>query len=118
MIGTAFYALGVIACMILIVIGAVVLLVAAVAFRRIVVPLLFLLGLAALSWWIGPIETHPLHLGDILELGVLGAVIGGILWLVLKSDYRKREVDARVQKERWAALDKGWHGDAAPDQDS
>jgi len=108
MIGTAFYALGVIACMILIVIAAIAFLGAAVAFYRVVAPLLSFLALAALAWWLGAGEIVWLRGREIPWLGMFAVIIGGIWWLIVKNEDQQSKDTTRAQQDRWKALDKSW----------
>jgi hypothetical protein len=100
-IGTAFYALGVIVCMIVIVLIAVAVFGATFVLLRMAVPLIGFLAMVALAWWLG--------LKSILLLGGFAAIIGGMWWLAQNNERGKTQAFLREQKERWAALDKNWN---------
>jgi hypothetical protein len=101
MVGTAFYALGVIACIILIVLAAAF---AIVSFTRLL-PLLFGAALLALIWWIASWQL-------LLWASLLGAIIGGLLWIAIKRERKQNQAATKSQDRRWSALDKSWSGDA------
>jgi uncharacterized membrane protein YciS (DUF1049 family) len=98
-IGTAFYVLGVIACMFVIVVAAIALIVN----FELVIGLVGFLALLWFAWWVG--------LSQILLAGaILGPIIGGLWWLATRSDRKRRRGEERVQQERWEGLDKRWNG--------
>jgi hypothetical protein len=105
MIGTAFYVLGVIACMIVIVLAVLL----AIAFFEQIVGVLGLVALIAFAWWMG-ITDVKISIREILVLAAFAAIIGGIWWLALRADKHNRELSAYNQRQRWAALDKSWDG--------
>lgn len=99
MISTAFYVLGVIACMILIVVAAI----AAIVNFELIVGVLGLLLLLGFAWWLG--------LKQVLLVGAIIGIVAIILRLAKKGERKQALGETRLQRQRWAALDGCWKGD-------
>lgn len=100
MIGTAFYVLGVIACMILIVLAVLAAIGFVIAFSEQIMGVLGLLALLAFVWWIAT-KISSQHIQYIVvALGVITAVTGFSLWFARDPKKRNRELNAHNQRQR------------------
>jgi steroid 5-alpha reductase family enzyme len=112
MIGTAFYALGVIACMILIVVAAI------VGIGALILALPYLIGIAlliAILWSLTTFfSTSFGHFAGTALLVTGGiAFIVWIAWLLLTIKSR-REAKTRADRERWIEMEKNWNECKSP----
>jgi Ca2+/Na+ antiporter len=101
MIGTAFYALGVIACMIVIVAVAV----AAIAGLSRLFPFILLAAVLVSAVWL----VGWMGLTSLLLVAVLGAAFLGLKWLFDKLDRDDAARDAQKKQRRWEEVDRKWN---------
>lgn len=108
MIGTAFYALGVIVCMIAIVLTALAAIFCAVRYRKWVILLGAILGLAALASW-SPPANYSTFLASNAKAGLIGAIVLGTIAVFFRwvSDQRSSK-EMQHQDDRWKVLNSSW----------